>query len=252
MPGYLSFAHMPPPVVVPPSPTQLFLTAARTGDFDTVREMVLNNGVQVDVGDVKALNLAADNGHEQIVIFLLQRGADINYNHHIRSTALNRAILRGHENTMILLISRGADLTIEDYDGRPALSIAARTGNTQIVQQLLASGAPINFVNTSIAGTRSTALTEAIQKGSLETVELLVEQGADVNLDHGLGLQHAIATGKQEIVAYLQAQGAILPPAQAPAQAPAQGQQQGGSRARTRRRRSLRRRSRRGRRALRG
>ena len=237
MPGYLSFAHWPAPVVTPPTPMQLFHTAAKDGDIATVREMILNNVVAVDVGhNGTALILAAEKGHIQIVQFLLEHGANINHTSLNNSTALNRAVLKNQQAVVDLLVSQGADLTIGNYNGDPVLSIAAGAGNTQMVQQLLASGAPIDFVNTTIAGSRSTALTEAIVRGSLETVEALVDHGADVNLDHGRGLQRAITAGRQDIVAYLQAHGAVLPPAQ------------GGRRARRTRRRLLRRRTQRGRR----
>ncbi len=66
----------------------------------------------------RALSLAAQHGHEEIVRLLLDAGEDPNrYNlkgNHDHSTPLHQAVLQGHETVVRLLVERGARLDIRD------------------------------------------------------------------------------------------------------------------------------------------
>jgi ankyrin repeat protein len=66
----------------------------------------------------RALALAAQHGHVEIVRLLLDAGEDPNrYNpegNHSHSTPLHQAALAGHEAVVRLLVERGARLDIED------------------------------------------------------------------------------------------------------------------------------------------
>lgn len=73
----------------------------------------------------RALSLAAQQGHAQIVGLLLDAGEDPNrYNpesNHPHTTPLHQAVLGGHEAAVRLLVERGARLDIRDtiWDGTP-------------------------------------------------------------------------------------------------------------------------------------
>jgi len=90
----------------------------------------------------RALALAAQHGHVEIVRLLLDAGEDMNrYNpegNHGHSTPLHQAAFAGHESVVRLLVERGARLDIRDtvwhatplgwalYSGKPTqLAIAA-------------------------------------------------------------------------------------------------------------------------------
>jgi len=66
----------------------------------------------------RALSLAAQHGHAEIVRLLLDRGEDPNrYNpdgNHPHSTPLHQAVIGGHEAVVRLLVERGARLDIKD------------------------------------------------------------------------------------------------------------------------------------------
>lgn len=94
----------------------------------------------------KALALAAQHGHVEIVRLLLDSGEDPNrYNpagNHGHSTPLHQAALAGREEVVRLLVTRGARLDIKDtiYDGTP-LGWALHGGRAQIAEYLRSQGA---------------------------------------------------------------------------------------------------------------
>jgi ankyrin repeat protein len=94
----------------------------------------------------RALALAAQHGHAEIVRLLLDAGEDPNrYNpegNHAHSTPLHQAALAGHEAVVRLLIQRGGRLDVQDtvWQGTP-LGWAVHGGQTQVVEYLGALGA---------------------------------------------------------------------------------------------------------------
>jgi hypothetical protein len=94
----------------------------------------------------RALALAAQHGHVEVVRLLLDAGEDTSrYNpggNHSHSTPLHQAVLAGHDAVVRLLVERGAGLDIEDtiYRGTP-LGWAIHAGQTGIEQYLRAQGA---------------------------------------------------------------------------------------------------------------
>jgi ankyrin repeat protein len=89
----------------------------------------------------RALALAAQLGHRDVVQLLLDAGEDPNrYNpkgNHGHSTPLHQAALAGHEDVVRLLVEHGARLDIRDtiYDGTPA-GWAEHGGRTGIASYL--------------------------------------------------------------------------------------------------------------------
>lgn len=94
----------------------------------------------------RALALAAQHGHLEVVGLLLDAGEDPNrYNpngNHSHSTPLHQAVLAGHKAVVRLLVERGARLDIKDtiYQGTP-LGWAMYAGQTEIETYLRAKGA---------------------------------------------------------------------------------------------------------------
>lgn len=135
-----------------------------------------------------ALNIAARNGHYEIVELLLglmytkdgQRVHQVNVNHADRDgwTPLRSASWGGHTEVVKLLI-RHPDIQIDlaDKEQRTALRAAAWSGHEDILKALIAAGADVN--STDRQG--RTSLIAASYMGHFEIVEILLESGADVN-----------------------------------------------------------------------
>jgi ankyrin repeat protein len=119
--------------------------AAGLGRLADARELLASAGSE---DRHRALALAAQHGHVEIVRLLLDAGEDPNrYNprgNHSHSTPLHQAVWAGHERVVRLLVERGARLDIKDtiHQGA-ALGWAMYGGRTGIAEYLRAQGAKI-------------------------------------------------------------------------------------------------------------
>jgi hypothetical protein len=120
-----------------------------------------------------------------------------------------------------LLVARGAELDAKDDAGFTPLVTATRWGKgearvREMVESLVVGGADVNARTPGggwgPAGSDGlTALQQAAENGYLTVVELLVEHGADVNLEFKDGrtpLYWAASNGHRGVVASLLAHGA--------------------------------------------
>ena len=118
-------------------------TAAGLGLMDDVGRLLPSTDTEAPH---RALALAAQHGHAEIVRLLLDAGEDPNrYNPegtHAHSTPLHQAALAGHKAVVRLLIERGARLDIQDtvWQGTP-LGWAVHGGQAQVAEYLRALGA---------------------------------------------------------------------------------------------------------------
>lgn len=193
-------------------------SAAQNGYIEIIKKMA--DKIDVNALDAKrrnALILAARNGHESIVEFLLQvPGININAQDCDNSlswpdaserTALIWAARNGHESIVELLLQvPGININTQDESGRHALICAVSQGHVNIVKHLLQ--APGIDVNAQAINDGWTALICAIEGGyrpeSETVVKLLLESpGIDVNVQSTSGitaLMHAASEGHEEIV----------------------------------------------------
>lgn len=151
--------------------------AAAVGDLGRVRDIV---DADPGAADAKApdgnsaLGLAAYLGHREIVGYLLERGADVNYaTPKDRFTALTGAISSGHADVVEVLLAQGADANHRYEGGNTPLTEAAFGGDVRIVRLLLEHGADPHVAND--AG--RTARDIALEKGHAEAADLLRQDG---------------------------------------------------------------------------
>uniref|UniRef100_A0A336KWP8 CSON012661 protein n=1 Tax=Culicoides sonorensis TaxID=179676 RepID=A0A336KWP8_CULSO len=138
-----------------------------------------------DLNGQTALNIAARNGHTEIVKVLLNfiqgersRGVEVNHPDRDGWTPLRSASWGGHTEIVKILIAHPAcKIDRADREGRTALRAAAWSGNEDIVKILIQAGANVN----SIDKQGRTSLIAASYMGHYDIVEILLENGADVN-----------------------------------------------------------------------
>ena len=142
----------------------------------------------------------------------LNNGADVDYQTEEGKTALMWASLRTFKPslTSMALTKANACLPGPGPCNDMAWPIRENEQNVEIlniVELLLDAGADVNLQDNY----GRTALMEPSGLGYIETVRLLLEAGADVNLQDNYGwtaLYHASRTGRTEIVRLLRAAGA--------------------------------------------
>jgi len=136
----------------------------------------------------------------KIVKFLIEHGAEVN---DIGSDDHETPVLIACEgidiNMVRCLVENGADIHLSDIDGTTCLMKSA--SKIDICQYLLELGASVNAVDKY----GETALFKAIKRGSLDTVRLLIDHGADTSLCSDSGddiLQYTALHGHADIVEY--------------------------------------------------
>jgi ankyrin repeat protein len=190
--------------------TPLSLAAAR--GHEQVVMLLLESGAELDDEDSEGttpLSLAIANGHEAVVKLLLEKGAKLDYKDSDGKMPLLLAAANGHEAVVKLLLESGAELDDEDSEGTTPLSLAAANGHEGIVKLLLEKGAKLDSEDSD----GKTPLSLAAAKGHEAVVKLLLEKGAEVDSKDSDGqtpLSMAAAEGHKAVVELLLEKGAYL------------------------------------------
>lgn len=179
--------------VEPHQPEANLAKAIKSGDLDTVRQLV-KSGADIGLNEQginPSVRLAVAHGHSRILHFLLKRGAKMETE---RSRAFRRADENGETATnvlsyvtdapdmMELLLQYGTKPNLigmgkHAADQRPLL-VAAKQGHLEAVQLLLAYGADPNFG----AESPETPLSWALAHEHKRMLRALIRGGADVNI----------------------------------------------------------------------
>lgn len=217
-----------------------FMWAAKTGDAETVKRL-LKKGVNPNLTtadlrgvsgrkDVPAIQFAALSADAETLETLIKAGVNIRTTEEpFRSILLTylrsdpflwhppkdenerREILRHYENGVDILLKAGADYAfVEDNDVRSSIMIAAEKGYTQAVKLLLDKGFTINSKNkygtTLLAYAAQGDYEGKISK--IETVDFLLQLGADPNESCGAALVNAASRGDVAVIEALLKKGA--------------------------------------------
>jgi len=194
----------------------LIWEAIEEGNLEAVKQH-FNSGIDVNVKVSKGgrssqswhpLNWAAANGQIEIVEFLLSRGAEVNSKDGVGYIALHYAAGRGswrphgYREVVEVLIANGEDVNTKAVDGSTPLDLAAMNQQKEIMDLIrkhsgkhgtffgAVSGGDIEAVkkflvagvDTNKKSGRATPLMAAAASGHNETVELLISEGAEINV----------------------------------------------------------------------
>ncbi|XP_064212242.1 ankyrin repeat domain-containing protein 17 isoform X4 [Tribolium castaneum] len=152
------------------------LTLACCGGFTEVADILLKGGADIELGASTPLMEAAQEGHLDLVKFLLENDANVHAQTQTGDTALTYACENGHTDVADLLLQYGADLEHESEGGRTPLMKACRAGHLCTVQFLISKGANVRRQTTN---NDHTPLSLACAGGHLAVVELLLSHNAD-------------------------------------------------------------------------
>jgi uncharacterized protein len=205
--------------------------AVQSNDLAMVNSL-LAAGADAKVGNragASALYLAAVNGNAEMIDRLLKAGAEVNGKVLLNGeTPLMVASRTGNLAAVKLLLDRGAEVNAkETLRETTAIMWAAEQGHGAVIRMLAARGADVNpqgkkqeakkqyglNAKVAIEGFTGglTALVLASREGSLDSVQALVEAGADINKTSGDGttaMLVAIQNGHYNVATYLVGKGA--------------------------------------------
>lgn len=203
----LSEKYLPEPYAGP----EIHL-AAMEGDIDIVRSMVSEKPellTQTDKYGNSPLHLAAYEGQTEVVRFLIFQGVDVNVRNNFGGTALLVACYAGETEVVQMLIANGADSNLAIKESKQqVLQICSLEGYRDYSHAFSDEAAIINVKVHFIAS----PLQAAVANGHKEIANLLVANGADINvkLIGNTALHSAAVNGEKELVELLIANGADI------------------------------------------
>ena len=194
-------------------PSPLFY-ASLWGCVETM-VFLLNKGENVNhVGGLygSPLKAAAAHGHQAAIDILIENGAEVNAVGGQLGTALITACSHGHQHIVQTLLQHNADVHQTGGWSKQSPVLAAskvsdRKKSAAMLRQLIKVGAQTDDVDEG----GMTALHHAAQRGDTKVVKLLVRHGADIDVEDEDGytaLATAIEAGKQHAAKSLVEAGA--------------------------------------------
>jgi len=188
--------------------------AVEVGDISKVRN-IISTGADVNCisNGWSALHMAADHGDGELVLLLLDHGADIEAQAKISgftATTLHVAARGGFVAVIRILLEKGAEINQTTKKGWAALHFASRLPSAEAAQLLLDHGADV----TRACKKGWTALHFASTLSDGEIAGILLDHGAEIDVqttDHGeTPLMKAALCGREDVVRLLLERGADI------------------------------------------
>ena len=152
--------------------------AALQGHVDVVHELVLR-GCDIDAGSKTALRYACEFDYRDMVMVLLELGADVGLaSGEDAVTPLHAASQEGYAKVVQMLLAHKADPNqASTDDDTTALRLAPQANHVVVTQMLIDANADVNLADDEGVA----PLHMAAEEGSLEVARILIKHSADVN-----------------------------------------------------------------------
>ncbi len=120
------------------------LFSAATHRHETIVQLLLDRGADIDVKNCNgetALQLAIQKEWLQIVWILLKKGAAIDDEDQGR--VLHKAVMWGDDVLVVFLLEKGTDINVKNVEGQSALQVAIAKERRRMIKILVEKGAAI-------------------------------------------------------------------------------------------------------------
>ena len=160
------------------------MTAAEKGSTGCMR-ILKNAGADVSREDStgkSALEFAVESGSLKSIELLINWGADVNHVDKYGDPALMKALTKdAYPDCVQLLIKHGVNVKSRDSSGKSALVYAAENSCEQSMRILIEEGADVNMAVNQGYEAGLTPLITSAEAGSINCVRMLLKAGAYVN-----------------------------------------------------------------------
>ncbi len=199
--------------------------AAKNG-YKEIVQILLYNGTDVNKADISgdtALIYAALTVNKKIVQILIDKGADVNKVNRLGNTALIAATHKGHKDIVQMLLDKSTiqSLFEKNNEGINALDLVINTENKEIIDLAFKRLVTATDIEKGIIISKwadengykegINALNWAAKNGYKEIVQILIDNGTDVNQVDKYGnpaFSYAVVKGNKEMVQMLLDKGA--------------------------------------------
>ena len=117
--------------------------AASEGNLEAVKQHLANGAnlnAKSETNELTPLMCAAGMGHEEVAIYLIKKGADVNVKGAKNAVPLHFAAMHGKKKLVELLIAKGADVNAESEVGMRPLDFAITSDETDIANIIFKNG----------------------------------------------------------------------------------------------------------------
>ncbi|HNV70227.1 MAG TPA: ankyrin repeat domain-containing protein [Candidatus Ozemobacteraceae bacterium] len=162
-----------------------FHEAIIKGDLPTVQAMIDGGQMNANsklIGEKdRPLMLAIISTKPDIVKYLIDKGADVNFVANQGLTPIMNAVGHMPIDIVKLLLEKGAKIDVANDDKMTPLHWAAYRGNSEAIALFLEKGANLKAISENVMGLGGTPLHSAALGNRADAVKLLVEKGASID-----------------------------------------------------------------------
>ena len=155
-------------------------------EYPDLLQVLMENGAGIGARDndyLTPLHIAARVGNMKSIQILAEWGVDVTaYLLIANGTPLHEAVAQGHESVVRYLLNMGANIDVESYNAGSPLCVAVRRQDVSMIQLLLDYGASTNITWRSPEKEETTMLHQAVADRNEEILRQLLGHGAHPNV----------------------------------------------------------------------